>query len=92
MSMSLNETLNESLNDIFIMNMLTEISNKLNYITEHLNYIENDIKDIKHSSNNMNEHISFVETVYDTVKIPFYYIINKITPISNLPSKKIKSN
>jgi hypothetical protein len=35
----------------------------------------------------MNEHISFIENVYDTVKNPFYFIINKIRPIENIPEK-----
>jgi archaellum component FlaC len=83
----------EFFDEIEIMNILNEISNKLTYITERLEYIENDIKDIKKSSNNMDEHISFVENVYDTVKIPFYYIINKITRnnVTDIPSKQIKN-
>jgi len=83
----------EFFDEIEIMNILNEISNKLTYITERLEYIENDIKDIKKSSNNMDEHISFVENVYDTVKIPFYYIINKITQnnVTDIPDKQIKN-
>jgi len=83
----------EFFDEIEIMNILNEISNKLTYITERLEYIENDMKDIKKSSNNMDEHISFVENVYDTVKIPFYYIINKITQnnVTDIPAKQIKN-
>jgi hypothetical protein len=82
-----------SFDEIKIMNILNEISEKLTYITEHLEYIENDLKDIKKSSNNMDDHISFVENVYDTVKYPFYYIINKIKPINlnDIPKKQIKN-
>lgn len=58
-----------------------EILEKLNKIEEKLEIMQNDINNIKKASNNMDNHISFVETVYDTVKNPFYYIMNKIQPI-----------
>jgi hypothetical protein len=77
--------------DIKIMNILNEISEKLTYINERLEYIENDMKEIKKSSSNMDEHISFIENVYETVKTPFYYIINKVKPIRDIPSKQIKN-
>lgn len=58
-----------------------EILEKLNKIEEKLEIIQTDINNIKKSTLNMDTHISFVETVYDTVKNPFYYIMNKIQPI-----------
>lgn len=81
-----------------IINLLSEISSKLTTIDSKLVVIdtrliaidtrliaiENDLKSIKSSSNNMDEHISFIENVYDTIKNPFYYIINKIKPITVL--------
>jgi hypothetical protein len=35
----------------------------------------------------MSEHISFIENVYETVKNPFYFIMNKIRPIEGIPEK-----
>lgn len=68
--------------------MEKEILNKLEEINQRLDKLENEIKYIKESSTNMNEHISFIETVYDTIKYPFYFIINKIKPIENIPIKE----
>jgi hypothetical protein len=36
---------------------------------------------LKKGNNKMLNHISFVENVYDTIKSPFYCILNKIKPI-----------
>lgn len=67
-----------------------EILEKLNKIEEKLEIIQNDINDIKKSSNNMDNHISFIETVYENVKSPFYYIMNKITLIETTETKQIE--
>ena len=44
-----------------IEKLLSEIDEKLNQLTK--------------SCSNMDEHISFVESVYDTMKKPFAYIL-----------------
>jgi archaellum component FlaC len=64
-----------------------EILDKLNEILNRLDKIEADIQDLKHGSNVMTEHISFIENVYDTIKNPFYFIMNKIKPINSIPEK-----
>jgi len=43
---------------------------KKNYV--RLDKIENDISYLKNGTDNMNNHISFIENVYDTIKYPFY--------------------
>lgn len=68
-----------------------EILEKLNKIEQKLEIMQNDINNIKKSSINMDNHISFVETVYDTIKSPFYYIMNKIKPIQIIDYKEIKT-
>lgn len=70
--------------------LLYKILNKLDDIDQRLILIENDIEQIKKSNSNMDEHISFVENVYDTIKNPFYYIMNKIKPIESIPIKETK--
>jgi hypothetical protein len=47
------------------------------------------IHDIHKSTTNMDNHISFVETIYETFSSPLYYIMNKFskTPLNELPSK-----
>ena len=45
----------------------------------YLDTMDNKIDDIKGSTKNMDNHISFIETVYDTVAQPFMYIFNKLS-------------
>lgn len=63
------------------------ILNKLDEIVKRLDRIEDDIKYLKNGNDNMTEHISFVENVYDTIKSPFYFIMNKVRPIHEIPEK-----
>lgn len=68
--------------------ILSAILKKLDTIEERIINIEEEIHIIKQGSDNMNNHISFIESVYDTVKSPFYFIMNKIKPIEQLPTRK----
>jgi hypothetical protein len=34
----------------------------------------------------MENHIEFVETIYDNIKMPFHYILDKVTPIAYISS------
>lgn len=61
---------------------LNNIDQRLDHIEQRLDNIENGVTHIKSSSTHMDQHIEFVETVYDTIKTPFYYILNKVAPIS----------
>ena len=70
--------------------ILYKILDKLDDIDQRLSVIESDIEQIKKSNSNMDEHISFVENVYDTIKNPFYYIMNKIKPIDTIHIKEYK--
>lgn len=70
--------------------ILYKILDKLDDIDQRLGVIESDIEQIKKSNSNMDEHISFVENVYDTIKNPFYYIMNKIEPIDTIHIKEPK--
>ena len=60
---------------------------KLNEILLRLDKIEKDIEYIKRGNDNMTQHISFIENVYDSVKSPFYYIMSKVKPIKSIPEK-----
>ena len=51
-------------------------------IEKRLQVIEDKLQYVQDSGIRMNNHISFVESVYDTVKYPFFYIMNKIQPIN----------
>jgi hypothetical protein len=79
--------------------LLNEINIKLDKILLHqcnttktIDKIDDKlIKDtvfIQDSLDNMNTHISFIENVYDTIKLPFYFILNTISKI-DIPEKQI---
>lgn len=57
---------------------------KLELIEKRLDEITDDIIIIKKGTSNMDTHISFVENIYDSIKYPFYCIIN------NFSTKKIE--
>jgi len=63
------------------------ILDKLNEILVRLDKIDEDIQQLKNGNDTMTEHISFIENVYDTIKNPFYFILNKINPIEGVPEK-----
>lgn len=54
------------------------ILEKLINIENKLLKIEVDIELLKSNGNNLNNHISFIENVYNSIKHPFYYLINCI--------------
>ena len=66
----------------------TDILNKLDEIIKRLDKIENDIAYLKNGSDTMTEHISFIDHVYDTIKSPLYFIMNKVKPINEIPEKQ----
>ena len=65
------------------------ILEELKKINDRLNKLENDIIYIKTGTNNMNTHISFIETVYDNIKYPFHLILSKFHKIKEIPEKKL---
>ena len=71
-----------------ILNKLNDIMVRLDTIEKRLDTIEKHIEYLTKGNDNMLNHISFIENVYDTIKSPFYFILNKIKPIENLPIKQ----
>lgn len=70
-----------------IYRRLQELNEKIDYNTKLLNDILKLINnDVKKKCDKMNEHIEFVENVYDAVKSPLNYICNSINSNTYLPS------
>ena len=69
------------MNDPNVIQMLSAIMNKLEDIEGRLSKIEKVSECIQHSTANMDRHISFVEIIYDTIKFPLGYIVDKIQSI-----------
>ena len=63
---------------------LIHLINKLDSIEKRLDNIETSLGKITKSSQQMENHIEFVETVYDNIKTPFNYIMEKVTPIARI--------
>ena len=82
---------------IKLYNRLEELNEKIDNNTKMLNDILKLISnDVKKKCDKMNEHIEFVENVYDAVKSPLNYICNTINSNTILPSNnkilEIKDN
>ena len=63
----------------FLKNKILELEKKIDKILELL---ETDCK-------KMSDHIDFVENVYDNVKMPFYYVMNKVNYLVSSENKNI---
>lgn len=63
----------------FLKNKILELEKKIDKILELLE------KDCKKMSN----HIDFIENVYDNVKMPFYYVMNKVNYLASSENKNI---
>jgi len=80
----MNENVNNDIdNDIkneidFIENKFLEFETKINNIEKKMDKI---IEILQKDCKKMSDHIDFVENVYDNVKMPFYYIMNKVNHI-----------
>lgn len=59
-----------------ILQKLESIDNLLEKMGEKLEKIERSITELKGDTTKMNEHIEFVETVYDVVKKPFRKVLS----------------
>lgn len=67
---------------------LDTIEKNINTIDKNIDTIKKNIEYLTKGNDKMLNHISFIENVYDTIKSPFYFILNKIKPIENLPIKQ----
>ena len=62
---------------------MDNISNKLDDIIKRLETIEKKLNIINDSTSHMDNHIQFVENVYDKIKQPLAYATNKINYLMN---------
>jgi archaellum component FlaC len=77
----------EGKNKILEYYMDEKIYAELKKINTRLEKIEKQIEDINYDTNRMENHINFVEKVYDSVKIPFFRALGWST-IQNIPRIK----
>lgn len=66
------------------------ILEKLINIECRLSKIEENMEVLKNNGENLNEHISFIENVYNSIKHPFYYLINCIPSNNKIYTEPVK--
>ena len=57
---------------------LQEIKEILQIMQQDIQLIKTELKIIKKETHKMDEHVDFVNNIYDKVKSPFHYILNKV--------------
>jgi hypothetical protein len=71
-----NEQIDISESDIgFIKNKILKLENQFKIIETKMDKI---LELLEKDCKKMSDHIDFVENVYDNVKMPFYYVMDKV--------------
>ena len=63
-----------------VIDKITEIENRCERIEQKMDKI---LQLLEKDCKKMTDHIDFVENVYDNVKSPFYYLMDKVNLLSN---------
>jgi uncharacterized protein Yka (UPF0111/DUF47 family) len=69
-----------------IVNKITQIENKIDKLETKLNKI---LELLEKDCKKMTDHIDFIENVYDNVKSPFYYLMDKVNSLSLLSNTRM---
>ena len=69
------------MSDLSNVNHMNDIMKKLEEIENRMQTIEKMLGNINTSTANMDRHITFVERVYDVVKYPLFFILDRIPTI-----------
>lgn len=65
-----------------ITTSVEDINKRLDRIEKTLIKLEELLNPILDSSQHMNNHIEFIETIYDGIKQPFHFIMDRVSNIS----------
>ena len=57
---------------------------ELKNIRSELQFIKSELDIIKQGTNKMENHINFVDAVYDRVKTPFHYICDTVSKVKKI--------
>ena len=68
---------------------MEEIIKKLDRIETRLNVIEQDIVLIKTSCGTMDNHISFIEKTYSSLKVPLNYLKTRVEYITGTTTRQL---
>jgi chromosome segregation ATPase len=66
---------------------IIQIENKMDKLETNMNRLDSKLDKIleilEKDCKKMTDHIDFIENVYDNVKSPFYYLMDKVNLLSN---------
>ena len=68
---------------------LNLVEEKLNLVEEKLNVNEKKLDKISESSDNMDHHINFIDNIYDNVKYPLNFMVNKVNRLANYSNSNL---
>jgi uncharacterized protein YaaN involved in tellurite resistance len=82
-----NEQIDISESDIgFIKNEILKLENQFKTVETKIDKI---LELLEKDCKKMSDHIDFVENVYDNVKMPFYYVMDKVNNLIYSQNKNI---
>jgi hypothetical protein len=82
-----NEQIDISESDIgFIKNEILKLENQFKIVETKIDKI---LELLEKDCKKMSDHIDFVENVYDNVKMPFYYVMDKVNYLVYSQNKNI---
>jgi uncharacterized protein YaaN involved in tellurite resistance len=82
-----NEQIDISESDIgFIKNEILKLENQFKTVETKIDKI---LELLEKDCKKMSDHIDFVENVYDNVKMPFYYVMDKVNYLIYSQNKNI---
>ena len=58
---------------------MTEHESKIDLLLSEITLLRQELAIIKDTTSRMDKHISFVESVFDVVRIPFFSLMNAVT-------------
>jgi len=70
----------------FLKNKMLDLENQFKIMDKKMDKI---LEILEKDCKKMSDHIDFVENVYDNVKMPFYYVMDKVNYMVTNDNKKI---
>ena len=70
--------------------MTESYESKIDLLLSEIVSLRQELALVKDTTNRMDKHISFVESVFDVIRIPFFSLMNAITVI--LPQNALLTN
>ena len=79
--------INEDEDQNIIMNKIIELEKRCERMESKMDKI---LELLEKDCKKMNDHIDFIENVYDNVKSPFYYLMDKVNSVSLLSNRMLE--